>query len=234
MLDEDQAPRPVNMRAWIITTVTITGVLVAINLIVKFATVGQPTGPWRRNFDMNWENNIPTMWNSILLLAVGFSLILVAALTPRRRVGWLLAGILAVLMASDEYLVWHENLHYVGLWMGIALPTYAWVVPGGIIGLVLLALAWRWTARIPSRARFLLRVAVLTFGLGAVGVDAIGGYVEVTHGIGRIYQSISAVEEATEMLACTLAVVAAFRALEVVPLAGGRAALAPKDVTNRY
>lgn len=226
MTTHDATLRPVNMRPWIFTTVTITIALVVINLVVKFGTVGQPVGPWRRNFDMNWENNIPTMWNSMLLLAVGLSFLLVAGLNQRRRLGWLVAGGLAIFMASDEYLVWHENLHYVGIWMGVDLPTYAWVVPGGIIGLVLLALVWRWTSRIPSRARSLLRIAVLTYGIGAVGLDAVGGFVEITHGVGRIYDTISAAEEAMEMLACSIAVVAAFRALEVVVLQDQRPALA--------
>ena len=176
-------------------------------------------------FDLTGEFNVPTAWNAILLLAITASALAVGILSARGRRGWWACAGVTLFMALDEYLRIHERLHHVGALLPTPLPGFAWLVPGAIIGCVLLIVAWRWTGRLPDPTRRMLRLAVLLYGAGAVGMEAIGGVFHSLYGAGLAYRLSSAAEESLEMGACILATVAVLRMLQTVRLGDGRLAV---------
>lgn len=119
--------------------------------------------------------------------------------------------------------------------MGSLLPTplpgFAWLVPGAALGCVLLIVAWRWSGRLPDPTRRLLRLAVLLYGMGALGLERIGGVFHTLDGAGLAYALSSAVEESLEMGACILATVATLRMLRTVRLGDGRLAVLARRPT---
>jgi hypothetical protein len=222
---EDSA-RDLDLRALIVTLMAGTLALVAINLVLKALSTPERPAPYVGLFDVNLETNIPTMWNAALLLGVGTACVLVAGLERRRqRTGWIVAAVLTLGLATDEVLKLHERLRTVGAWLlentPASLPTYSWVLPGLVVALGGIALVWWWTARKPHRTSWLLRIAVLLYGLGAVVVEAFSGWIEGAYGIGAAYAAVTALEEGLEMSACVVAVVAALRMLRVLDLQSG-------------
>ncbi|TDE88010.1 hypothetical protein EXU48_24340 [Occultella glacieicola] len=232
---EDGA-RDLDLRVLIAALMGGTLALVAINLVLKALSTPERPAPYVGLFDVNLETNLPTMWNASLLLGVGTACLLVAGLNPRHgRLGWIVAAVLALALATDEVLKLHERLRAVGAWLventPASLPTYSWVLPGLVIALGGIALVWWWTARKPHRTAWLLRIAVLMYGLGAVVVEAFSGWIEGAYGVGAAYAAVTALEEGLEMSACVVAIVAALRMLRVLELGSGpRAFFVPAEV----
>ncbi len=229
----DRMPRPgvgetpFPSGSWVWFSGGVTGMLVCVDLALALVAHRVTEIPFSA-FDLTGEFNVPTAWNAILLLAITASALAVAVLSGRGGRGWLVCAALTTLMALDEFLKLHERLHHVGALLPTPLPGFAWLLPGGLIGLLLLVLAWRWTGALPDPTRRLLRLAVLLYGAGAVGMEAVGAVFHTLDGAGLAYRLASAAEESLEMGACILATVAILRMLRAVHLPDGRLAVATR------
>lgn len=161
-------------------------------------------------FNIAIEQNIPTLFASLLLLANGF-LFLALHRTGERsryaRFAWLTLAAVFCFLGIDEAALIHERLsapvkeHF---------PVegylfFAWVIPYGIAtaaigGLVLYPL-WR----LGWRYRLLFGAAALTYIGGAVGVEIVGGnyyraheqQVDLTY---RLYQTVEESLEITGLI----------------------------------
>jgi len=210
----------------------VTALLVVLDLGVKYLNsyVWEMPG-LRVAFDVNRENNVPTAWNALLILAAGAVAALCATVAdggsrPGRR-SWVVVALLTVFLGVDELARLHERLRGPSLQLSggamHAIPVYAWLLLGSVLGLVALGLALWWARSLPRDVRSMFLAGVLLFGTGAVAVEAVGSYVDNTRGLGPIYFGITAVEETLEMVGALLVTVAFLRMLRTTVVDGRRA-----------
>lgn len=182
--------------------VAVTAVVLALDTAAKLAPGLAPVRGW---LDVGLENNVPTTWSALLLLTLS------ARLWGRRALGrlWHAAALAAVLLAVDEWVGWHEHLRVPGEQLrslGVALPTYAWVLPGtALAGLAALA-ALPWLRSLPAQVRQRFVLAFGVFCAGALGVEALTGVVVHVGGSQQLWAHLTSVEEALEMAGVLVAV----------------------------
>jgi len=177
-----------------------------------------------RRFDLNAEGNVPTWYSSSLLLVgaalAGYAFLASArsAATPRglRRLNpwhwparrhWLLACIMLLLMSLDEAAELHEKTilplrKVVGSnpWL-----YYPWVLPAVLLVLAVIAASLRFLARLPGRTRWLLVASAVTYVIGALGMETLGGWYDSLHGQENFpYALFAAAEETLEMAGVVL------------------------------
>lgn len=123
--------------------------LLLAHLLGVYLSYAQP-GAWERSialFDLDREQNIPTVTNSLLLLCSG---VVSAALFLRakkfaQKAGWLTFGVFFLYLSIDELFILHEQIaEPIRRLMGIgnSNPLYhAWVVPALFIIFILTAIA---------------------------------------------------------------------------------------------
>lgn len=186
------------LHALVAVTAVVLGLDTAAKLVPGLAAV-------RGWLDVGLENNVPTAWSALLLLT------LAGRLWTRRALGrlWHAAALAAVLLAVDEWVGWHEHLRVPGEHLrsvGVALPTYAWVLPGAAVAALAVLAALPWLRSLPAqvRRRFLLALGV--FCGGALGVEALTGVVVHVGGSEQLWAHLTSVEEALEMAGVLLAV----------------------------
>jgi hypothetical protein len=156
---------------------------------------------------LSYEENVPTFYTAVLLLACA-ALLSVVALGAKRggerfvKHWWMLAAGFTYI-AFDEVLQFHE--HAGKLIKGSGLFYFSWVIPASILVLVI-GLAYipflRHLPR-PVRSRFVLAGAIYVGG--AVGMDLPLGWWTERHGEDTLgYALIDATEESLEMLGLIL------------------------------
>jgi hypothetical protein len=231
----DQPPRrweSVPTRRVVRVGLVVTALLVVVDQVVKYVDMYVRDVPgWLVAFDVNRENNVPTAWNALLILAAGALAALCAAVAdggsrPGRR-SWVVVALLTVFLGVDELARLHERLRGPSLQLSggamHTIPLYAWLLLGSVLGLVALGLALWWAVSLPRGVRSMFLAGVLLLGTGAVAVEAVGSYVDNTRGVGRIYFGITAVEETLEMVGALLVTVAFLRMLRTTVVDGRRA-----------
>lgn len=182
--------------------VAVTAVVLALDSAAKLVPGLTAVRPW---VDVGLENNVPTAWSALLLLTLS------ARLWAGRALGWLwhAAALAALLLAVDEWVGWHEHLRVPGEALrsvGVALPTYAWVLPGAALAAAAIVAALPWLRSLPAQARGRFALALGVFCTGALGVEALTGVVFHMGGSEQVWAHLTSVEEALEMAGVLLAV----------------------------
>ncbi|MFO0660622.1 MAG: hypothetical protein U0165_12440 [Polyangiaceae bacterium] len=158
-------------------------------------------------FSLSYEWNIPTLYSAALLGLCSLTLGLVAhvsRLTKQPYVGrWRLLSLGFAYIAVDEVLQLHE--HADALVSLNHIFYFDWIVPAGVL-LVVLALFYvpflRW---LPSRDRNRFVLAGVIYVGGAVAMEIPLGWWTSHHGQENLgYALIDAVEESLEMLGLNL------------------------------
>ncbi|MFB4315080.1 hypothetical protein [Actinomadura sp. 21ATH] len=212
-----------------------TGCLVAVDLAVRsYHEYVRPVPALRLVFNVGAEGNLATWWNGALLLSVAGTALLAAGLSGRGarpgRAAWLALAAAAAWLSVDETAQVHERLAGPGReWaagLGIALPTYAWVLPGALGAAAGVAGAVLWARRLPGDLRYGMLGALAAYLAGALVVEAFNGWAR-RQGADAVYAVGTSVEEGLEMGACllALAVLARFVLLAEDPVSGRRALL---------
>lgn len=166
---------------------------------------------WRRElllrFQLDQEIGVAT-WASTLLLAASSGVLVLLAREASRsgqadRRHWLGLAAGAGLLSLDEAACFHEiAVEPVARNLAIEHPALrlAWVLPGGAISLLVVAVSLRFWSRLPHPARWRLGWAVALYLSGALGMEAVGSAWAATHGsIGLGLTTIQALEESFEM-----------------------------------
>lgn len=199
------------------TLLAIIVVLVALGLLAISMTswpidnfwLGKARDSFVRLFLLSGEGNVPTWYASAsLMLAAALALVIAGHDRVADRGQWALIGVLLVAMSLDESAVIHEMM-IVPLQHAFdprGLLYYAWIVPAGVlallVGLYLLPFAWRLTN--PVRLR--LVAGGFVFVSGALGVEAVTGLIDDVYGRNRLYYLLTVIEEALEKLGVLLAI----------------------------
>lgn len=181
-------------------------------MVAKFRFGHHQLGGLTGLLNVDGEQNLPTFFTVVLLLACGGLLAKAAAgcrLRQERRC-WALLAAGFVLMAFDEFACLHERfITVVHRWWGDGLPPwlhFGWVLPGMVLVLavgVCLAQFWMELER-PTRRRFL--VAAVVYLGGALGAEMVGGAYSAAMGArpgenanDLLYNAITHWEEGAEM-----------------------------------
>jgi hypothetical protein len=208
----------------------ITGLLLLVDLGVRL--FGRFVGSIPAVFEMinvGVEGNVATWWNTTLLLGVaGIALAaytLSSAGSRVSRLAWLMIALVAGYLSLDEAAGLHERMGPpIGEWAtqrGIALPTYAWLIPGTVVAVLGIVVMLRWSRRLPTDLRNGLVGAVAIYFTGAVVVEAVNGWTRRRrHDLLNMLGTT--VEEGLEMAACLVAMAALVRAFVLVMPAGKR------------
>jgi hypothetical protein len=160
--------------------------------------------------DLDAEGNLPTLFSGALLAAD--ALLLAACGADARRRGeaaapWLFLAAVFMGLALDEWLTFHEFvgrlIRQAGIGSGVFF--YAWVIPYGILTLLLGASYARFLARLPGRTGALFLASGLLFVGGSIGMELVGGALQGRFGeASGIYALASLAEESLEMSGAAL------------------------------
>ena len=134
----------------------------------------------RTLFDLNGEQNLPTLFSTVqLLLAAGLLLALFADARVSKRgdsAYWLGLAMIFAFLAADEFCEWHEKL--VGPLRRVLHPTgalsFAWVIQyAGFVALVGV-MCFRFWWRLPAPCRRLFAIAAAVYVGGGIGMEMVG------------------------------------------------------------
>ncbi|MFK7603016.1 hypothetical protein ACI3L1_12480 [Deinococcus sp. SM5_A1] len=162
-------------------------------------------------FDLNGESNIPATFSALILLLA--TLILGVIAWARRQAGatdavsWKALTFIFGFLALDEAAMLHERTADVTRSMvrtdGIL--HYAWVIPYGVL-VVVVGLAFvRFLQHLPARIRNRIILAGFIYVMGALGLELLEGLVVSQEGTQNLHnQLLTVVEEGMEMLGVTL------------------------------
>lgn len=159
-------------------------------------------------FNLDREGNAPAWFSGVLLMLSGLFLTLIAMAHRQRSEAWglwLLLGVVFVFLSLDELVVFHE---YLGYAVGDAvdaeglLREYAWVLPYGVLVMVLGVLYLRFLLRIPLFPRKLIVLGGFLYVFGAIGIELAGSGLWQNNQADLTWQyyALVAVEETLEML----------------------------------
>ena len=159
-------------------------------------------------FRLDGEQNLPTLF-ATLLLVFASQLLALIALLDRNRSGshsrqWAVLSFGFLFMAIDETVALHERLiEPMRALLGggeLGVFHFAWVVPGIAVVLLLVPFFLRFVLGLPSRTRVHLLAAAALYLGGAIGLELIGGsYAELHRTRNLTYSMITTVEESLEM-----------------------------------
>jgi hypothetical protein len=158
-------------------------------------------------FDFNGEQNLPTFYSTLSLLLC--SALSAAKAAVSRRSGarwefhWTGLSMLFLGVALDEQFILHERAivplrHLLNL---SGFLYFAWVVPYGLMVLVLAVIYIRFLTHLHSSTRRRLLIAAVLYLAGALGMEMIGAaYYERIGSVNNLqYELMATAEELLEM-----------------------------------
>jgi len=185
--------------------------------------------PVRLLFGVSEEMNIPTFFSVAMFLAASSALVVAGMLAggKLRSALFVTAGLLA-LLAFDDFAALHERLKAVGDLVTLGAFEYAWVLPGAVIGAVVVVAFWRLARQLDGGARRDLLLGIAVFFVAALGFEALNGLLDQPGLNGVPLQIGTHVEEVTEDLGIILVLRGALSMIEI-SRAPGWLAVRPAD-----
>lgn len=131
-------------------------------------------------FHFDREQNLPTFFSALMLLASSGLLILAASKARQngeKALPWFILGAAFFFLSIDEMASLHEKLdalihHYVP---ASGVLHYAWVAPYGLAVVALGVVLAPWFFRLPPKTRLLFFISGVFYVGGALGVEILGG-----------------------------------------------------------
>ncbi len=162
-------------------------------------------------FNFDTEKSIPTLF-SVLLLFFAAALLLLAFFVDGGKINkkwhWFFLSIVFIFLAIDESLQIHERINgYIKtyIFQTDGLLYYVWVIPYGVLALLLFIFYLKFLWRLPKKTRNLLIISGVIFCIGAVGIEILEGGEASSNGkLTLTYAILYSVEELLEMLGVTL------------------------------
>jgi len=157
-------------------------------------------------FDFNSEQNVPTLLSSLLILLCSCLLAIIAFMEKKQSKRdykyWGGLSLIFLFLSIDEFASIHElltsPLHNALGTTGVL--YYAWVIPYGLITLVIAFLYIRFLFRLPEKFRVLCVMSGFIYVAGAIGLELLGGYYfDIYRHEDVIFKLIASFEEIFEM-----------------------------------
>ncbi|RNI25749.1 hypothetical protein [Rufibacter latericius] len=161
-------------------------------------------------FDMDKENSIPTYFSSLNLLISSFLLFSIFlhkdALKDKYRRHWLFLSLIFFFLSIDETASIHEYYSVlIKNLMNFSGPgNYSFAVLGGICVLIFLYFFSTFILSLPAKTRSKFVLAGSLFVSGALGSEAIGGYIivgDLSNSLNSLFYGVFVIiEESLEMV----------------------------------
>ncbi|WP_176428849.1 hypothetical protein [Nodularia sp. NIES-3585] len=162
--------------------------------------------PFINEFNLDKENNFPTLYSSLALL---FSSILLAIIGYDRQIKitryarkWQALSWIFLLLSLDEITSLHENL-IEPMRRNFNLSGFlhfGWVLPIGTLVIIFVISFMKFLFHLPLKIRILFIIAGIVFISGALVLEMIGGkYVDLYGEDNFTYSVITTIEEGLEM-----------------------------------
>jgi len=173
--------------------------------------------------DVDRELTIPTMFSVMMLFTTALVLFAIAILKKKQKDrftwSWYLLTLGFLFMAFDEGSSIHElTVMPIRRALGEKLPgflTFAWLIPGIVIILLVGILLLRFYLSLPKRTKKLVLISAGVYLGGLIGIEMIGGNYASIHGIKNLtYNLIVTVEESLELAGMVLFLYSLFDYLE--------------------
>jgi hypothetical protein len=178
----------------------------AINLTAFFTGYRDIFGLVRL-LGLEYENNLPTWYQSIALLFSSILLGIIAFVKssqePRWFPYWRTLAIIFSFLSLDEVASLHELLVRPSqlLFKPTGFLYYGWVIPASVIVLAIFLKFLKFLLQLPTHTKRLFFLAGTVYILGAIGAEMVSGYVDSQSGMQNLAYLISTtVEEFLEML----------------------------------
>lgn len=175
-------------------------------LFKDFAGYGHVRGIIRF-FNVDEENNLPTIFSFFLLLSSFLLLLLITQIEKKLKdpgiFKWSMLTICIFFMMFDEVFSFHEKL-IIPVRQILDSGTYgifyfAWVIPGTAFLIIFVVFFYSLFKRLELKVRRIVLLAGILYFGGAIGFELIGGWYEEIHGENFAYNMIATVEESLEM-----------------------------------
>lgn len=219
-------PRSTVAAALALVALGLVAASLGVNTLNDPAGNGEMMAKLMKKLDLDSEaNNLPTWFQSSILLVSSFLLLTIAAV--RRNIGaadvrfWMLLGAVFTYLSLDESISIHEQMTVP---LRSVLPAhgiffFAWVIPAVLfVGAVfLLCVKTLWSLSVQTRLLMMASGALYMFG--AVGMEMVGGSyyevnIEATKVVDMTYVVFTTIEESFEMAGIVLFVFTLLRFIE--------------------
>jgi hypothetical protein len=194
-----------HLRRWTAGLLVVTGLIVVLSTLTFHTVKGTDRHELYTYVHVGSELGLAAYWNAGLLALVSAAAVLSGLLTARRRIrwGWFVVGAVALFLSIDEATMLHEKT--ARLVSSNPFPTYAWVVVGIPLAVLLVLVLWVATRPLPATLKRGLAVALGLYILGALGFEALSGFWsrQERPGVSNVFATV---EESLEILACVLAI----------------------------
>lgn len=165
-----------------------------------------------RLFNLNTEQNIPTLFSFVILgvSAILFLIIYKTESIKTQQKYWLVLAFIFTFLALDEALSIHEIIGNIiqGKIQTKGVFYFAWIIPYGILLLILAAFYFRFILNLPKKITSLLLLSGVIFVGGAIGMEMVGAKIAEPLGTSfrenLSYMIAYTLEETMEMLGITL------------------------------
>ncbi|TAI47994.1 hypothetical protein [Flagellimonas allohymeniacidonis] len=194
------------------TLLVIIGILLVFNVISLAVSLNTDDSLIKKAaslFDLNSEDNLPTLYATLSLFLSAFLLFYIAqsSSNPKSKKNlWLLLCFIFIFLGFDEMFSFHEVLmelirsHFeVGGYL-----YFAWVIPYGIAVIVLGVLYLPFLLNLPKKIRLLFVLSGLIFVFGALGIELFEGKHYEVNGEDFRFAVFYTIEEVLEMLGIAL------------------------------
>jgi len=195
----------ISLRSAVRVYLLIFIVLLVLNLIaIWLKELGYENAlRFESTFNFNAEENAPTLFNVFLILqAAAVCLVISKQKVPGQNY-WLALSIIFTLLAVDEYFSLHEKL------MGQVRNALsasgffynAWIIPYGILVLILGIVLLRWLWRLPEETKRGLIASAILYLSGALLFEGFAGlYLDIGDKDDFAWSLLATMAESLEML----------------------------------
>ena len=174
-----------------------------------------------QKFDVNSESNIPTYYNTFILVTIAVLAFVIAfakrAQKDRYRNEWFFMAIVFLYMSIDEATVIHEKFSILLKSMPNVggLFAYKWVIGGIFVVLVLGLLFLRFFLHLDNRDRILFFLSSAIYLTGALGSEMFSGRYQAMYGTKNFtYSTMTTFEESLEWFGITLMIFTLLKYME--------------------
>jgi hypothetical protein len=158
-------------------------------------------------FDLGREKNLPTLFNTALILICSALIYFIYRLHKKYSVNvsykWLILTVGFLYMAIDEYAELHEKLsQFISPFFNDqsrGIFYFSWVIPALLVVIFLLFYFFHFWLTLPPDTRNRFFIAGLIYVSGIIGVEMIDGNYFENNGWDLTYNLLSTVEESLEM-----------------------------------
>jgi hypothetical protein len=202
--------RPRQCFAWLACAITALILVSTVSRWLAEFTSLSWADDFNRLFDVDTERSIPTLFSTVLLL-ISALLLGIISIFKRLEVDrfiyhWLTLALAFLYLSVDE----NVSIHELFMWylqkrfLLEGVFRFAWVIVAIPVVLGTGILYFKFLFSLPARTRNFVFASALTYVVGALGMEMIGGEYSEQSGFNMVYATITTIEETLEMFGIAL------------------------------